>query len=215
MKRLPTEDSILATPKKDAILRAGRLLFLRHGIRKVRVEEVCEDAQVSKRTFYKYFRNKDDLAIAVLDELFEASRTRLEAVLDLDCTIEEKVRQIMAVKSDMASETSATFYRETLDDSTEPGRYVLQEQQKWDQRVRRFYIAAQAQGQIRNDIDIDVLMALLVRSRELVKDPDLLRLVPDFAHLVETVMTLFFYGIIPRAATDKGTFPRKAGRKKS
>jgi hypothetical protein len=118
----------------------------------------------------------------------------------------------MAVKSQLASETSATFYRETLDGSTEPGRYALEEQRKWDQRVRRFYKDAQAHGQIRGDIDIDVLMALLVRSRELVKDPELMRLVPDLARLVETVMTLFFYGIVPRATRDKGRAPRKARR---
>jgi AcrR family transcriptional regulator len=204
-----------ATPKKDAILKAGRPLFLRHGIRKVRVEEVCADARVSKRTFYKYFLDKDGLAVAVLGELFEEGRTRVEAVLALDCPIEAKVRQIIAAKSQLASETSATFYREVLDGSTEPGRYALQEQHKWDQRVRRFYVDAQALGQIRGDIDIDVLMALLVRSRELVKEPDLVRLVPDFARLVATVMTVFFYGVVPRAATDQGPRLRKAGRKKA
>jgi len=202
-------------PKEDQIRRAGRPLFLRHGIRKVRVEEVCADAGVSKRTFYKYFRNKGDLAVAVLGDLFEESRVRLEAVLDLDCPIEEKVRRITAVKSELASETSATFYREVLDDSTAPGRYALQEQRKWDQRVRRFYEDAQAKGQIRSDIDVDVLMVLLVRSRDLMKDRELQRLVPDFAHLVETVMTLFFYGIVPRAEIDKGQMARKARRGKS
>ncbi len=203
------------TPKKDAILRAGTALFLRHGIRKVRVEEVCADAQVSKRTFYKYFRDKDDLAIAALGNLFEESRARVEAVLARDCPIEEKALQIMAVKSQLASETSATFYREVLDGTTAPGRFALQKQRKWDQRIRRFYVDAQARGQIRGDIDIDVLMALLVRTRDFVREPDLMRLVPDFTRLVESVMTIFFYGIVPRTATDKRRAPRKAGRKKS
>lgn len=206
---------MVATPKKDAILRAGRSLFLRHGIRKVRVEEVCTDAQVSKRTFYKYFRDKNDLAIAVLGELFEEGRARVEAVLALDCPIEEKMRQVIAVKSELASESSAVFYREALNDETELGRFALREQRKWDERVRHFYRDAQARGQIRDDIDTDVLMAVLVRLRDLVQEPDLMRLVPDFARLVETVMTLFLYGIIPRTATDKRRAPRKARRRKS
>jgi AcrR family transcriptional regulator len=203
MVRLLADRATPATPKQRAILRAGRALFLRHGIRKVRVEEVCADAQVSKRTFYKYFRDKDALAIAVLGELFAASSTQLEAVLGLDCALEDKVRRIMAVKSELASQTSATFYREALDGSTEPGRYALRKQQQWDQRVRHFYLDAQANGQIREDVDIDVLMALLVRSRELVKDPHLERLVPDLARLTNTVMTLFFYGIVPRESANR------------
>jgi AcrR family transcriptional regulator len=160
MVRLHADADVSVTPKKDAVLRAGRSLLLRHGIRKVRVEEVCADAGVSKRTFYKYFRDKDDLSVAVLAGLFDEGRTRLEAVLELDCAVEEKVRKIVEAKSKLASETSATFYRDALDDSTEPGRYAMQEQRKWDRRVRRFYAEAQAKGQIRDDIDIDVLMAL-------------------------------------------------------
>lgn len=212
MKRL-LGDSAAPTPsKKDAILRAGRTLFLRHGIRKVRVEEVCADAHVSKRTFYKYFRNKNELAVAVLGDLFESSRARLEAVLELDCPIDEKLRKIMAVKSELAAETSATFYREAIDGSTAPGQYALQEQRKWEKRVRRFYIEAQASGQIRGDIDIEVLMAILVRSRDLVKDAELSRLLPDFPSLVETVMSVFFYGIVPRPELNEGRRTRRVRR---
>src|SRR5512141_3049796 len=109
MHRIHTAHRAPAISKKEAILRAGRGLLLRYGIRKVRVEEICADAQVSKRTFSKYFRDKDALAIAVRDELFTSGGTRLEAVLGLDCAVEEKVRQIIATKSELASQTSATF----------------------------------------------------------------------------------------------------------
>lgn len=194
-------------PKKDAILRSGTALFLRHGIRKVRVEEVCADAHVSKRTFYKYFRDKDELAIAALAKLFEENRARLEAALALDGGIEEKALRVMAVKSELASQTSATFYREALDGTTAPGRFALEEQRKWDQRIRRFWAGAQARGEIRGDIDIDVLMTLLARSRDLVGDPELMRAAPDLKRLVETVMKVFFYGVIPRPAADKRRKP--------
>jgi AcrR family transcriptional regulator len=176
---------------------------MRYGIQKTRVEEVCADAGVSKRTFYKYFRDKNDLAIEVLGEIFETSRARVEAVLSLDCPVKDKVRQIIEVKLELASEISATFYRSALDDSTTPGQFVLIEQQKWDQHLRRFYIEAQAQGLIRNDIDIDVLMTLLVRFRGLMNDPELAQLVPDMGQLAEIVMTVCFYGIVPRGSTDK------------
>jgi AcrR family transcriptional regulator len=184
--------------KRDAIMKAGRALFLRHGLRKVRAEEICADAGVSKRTFYKYFSNKDELAVAVLKELFEEGSAQVEGVLELDCPIEEKVRRIIAVKSQLAAETSATFYREALTEESAAGRFALEAQRAWDERVRRFYLEAQAKGQIRADIQIDVLMALLVRLRDVVKDPDEASLAPDFRLLVETVMRVFFYGIIPR-----------------
>jgi AcrR family transcriptional regulator len=195
-------------PKKDALLSSGRALLLRHGLRKVRVEEVCADARVSKRTFYKYFRDKDDLAIAVLATLFDEGRVGIEAILALEVSLEEKARQIIAAKTRLASHTSAVFYREALDGTTEPGRFALREQRKWDEQVRRFYRDAQGRGEIRPDIDVDVLMVVLVRVRELLKDAELVRLVPDLPRLVEMLMKLFFYGVVPRSA------PRRERRKK-
>ena len=214
MKHLPSDPAVAIVAKKDSILRAGRSLFLHHGIRKVRVEDVCADAHVSKRTFYKYFRNKDELAVAVFSELFESGRVRLETVLVMDCPIEEKFRKIMEVKSKLAAETSALFYREALDSSTLPGQFALQEQRKWEQRVRQFYVDAQANGQIRADIHIDVLMALLVSSRALMKDAELTGLVRDFPSLVETVMSIFFYGILPRSPKEEKSKIQRTERNK-
>ena len=200
--------------RQEAILASGRALFLRHGIRKVRVEEICVDARVSKRTFYKYFRDKNALAVEVLAQLFQDGRSQIESIFDADVPIEEKVQRIIAVKSKLASETTAVFYREAMDNRTEPGRFALQEQRAWDDRVRRFYLEAQERGQIRGDIDIDVLMAVLVRLRALVSDPELMRLVSDFSGLVEVLMKLLFYGMIPRTAPHSGRGATKR-RKKS
>jgi AcrR family transcriptional regulator len=202
-------------PKQKAILSVGRVLFLRNGITKVRVEEICADAGVSKRTFYKYFHDKDALAVAVLSELFKEGRALLEGILDLDCSIEEKARRVIAAKTELASQTSAVFYRESIDEATQAGRFALEEQRKWDERVRRFYRETQARGQIRRDIDVDLLMAVLVRLRDIVAQPELLRLVPDWSRLVETVMMMVFYGIVPRPTEKERRKPRKTRRAKS
>ena len=38
--------------KKQSIIKASRDLFMRYGIKRVTVEEICETAGVSKMTFY-------------------------------------------------------------------------------------------------------------------------------------------------------------------
>lgn len=194
----PSDGPPEPSAKRMAIVRAGHALLLRHGIRKTRVEEVCADAAVSKRTFYRYFRDKDDLAIAVLAEIFEAGRARMEMLLGLECALEEKIWRILEVKAELAAETGAPFYRQALDGSTAPGRFVLQERRAWDDRVRRFYLDAQAHGQIRGDIDIDVLMVLLVRLRDLVSDLDVAGSAAGATRSAEALAKMLFYGIIPR-----------------
>jgi AcrR family transcriptional regulator len=186
------------SPKATAAVDAARGLFLRHGIRRVTVEEICREAGVSKRTFYKHFRNRDDVALQVLCELFDESRSRLEATLAADTALEEKAREIIAVKSALAAESGVEFYREIMTADSEPGRYARRMQREWDERVRAFYLEAQARGEIRADIDVDLLLRALVKARDLVEDPELLRREPDFSRLVQAVMRLFFYGILPR-----------------
>ena len=226
--------------KEAAILDAGRQLFLRHGVRRTRVEEICRAAGVSKRTFYLRFRNREDLATRVLDLLVNESQRRIEAILAAEMPIEDKVRAIIAAKSHLAAEASEElyhevmtddsalgelarqrqrdwdkrvrrFYRELMTDRSALGELARQRQRDWDKRVRRFYREAQARGQIRQDIDVDLLMFMLVRAREIIDDPSLLAIEPDFSRRVESVLKLFFYGIVPRpAAPARGTRPRRA-----
>ena len=51
--------------KRDQLLQTGEALFIKHGMRRVTVEEICRQAGVSKPTFYKYFQNKAALARAI------------------------------------------------------------------------------------------------------------------------------------------------------
>lgn len=196
--------------KDRAILETARALLLRHGIRRVSIEEICRKAGVSKRTFYSRFNNKDDLAVRVLGSIIEESRELLEKTISADVPIEDKVREIIALKSRMAAGTSVEFYREIITSDSEPGRFARQKQREWDERVRGFYADAQARGQIRSDLDLDFLMFMLVRARDLMEDPELQRIEPDFGRLVESVMKLFFYGLVPRRDAPA---PKKSARK--
>ena len=55
--------------KLQQITQTAYDLFWRHGIKRVTIEEICRTSGVSKMTFYKYFDNKNDLAISVLDSI--------------------------------------------------------------------------------------------------------------------------------------------------
>lgn len=50
---------------QDIIELAGSK-FLQLGIRNVSIDDICNELRISKKTFYKYFQQKDDLILAVL-----------------------------------------------------------------------------------------------------------------------------------------------------
>lgn len=193
---------VVQSSKETAIVAAARSLFLRHGVRRVSVEEICRAAAVSKRTFYLRFRNKEELAIRVVGEIFDQSASRIEETLSADLPIEDKVRAIIAVKSALAAETSEEFYREIISAESELGRFARARQRAWDERVRRFYSEAKARGEIRADIDVDLLMLVLIRTRGFIDDAELARVEPSLSARTQAVMKLFFYGILPRAEVD-------------
>ncbi len=55
--------------RKRIMTYAGRIFYER-GFRKITVEELCVGLAISKRTFYKYFANRDVLVEAVITERF-------------------------------------------------------------------------------------------------------------------------------------------------
>jgi len=68
---------------RERILAAAARLFAAQGINATGMEQVAEQAPVSKRTLYAHFRTKNDLVIAHLQGLASSGAT-LESVLSRD-----------------------------------------------------------------------------------------------------------------------------------
>ncbi len=55
--------------RRRTILNAAETLFARNGYRKTKIEDIAERAEVSVGTVYGYFQNKEELLVAVLDDI--------------------------------------------------------------------------------------------------------------------------------------------------
>ncbi|MBV2153841.1 TetR/AcrR family transcriptional regulator [Kitasatospora sp. SUK 42] len=65
---------------RDALVQAAHGLFLSQGFARTTVDEIASAVDVSQRTFFRYFANKDEVALAVLadaeDYFIECLRNR-------------------------------------------------------------------------------------------------------------------------------------------
>jgi AcrR family transcriptional regulator len=70
------------TGARSALLRAGREVFVTRGYHATRVDDLAGAAGVSHGAFYRYFRNKDDLARILTVEAIRAVSSALSEIPD-------------------------------------------------------------------------------------------------------------------------------------
>jgi AcrR family transcriptional regulator len=185
--------------KFDEIIRAARELFWKHGIRRVTIEEICQDAGVSKMTCYKYFSNKTAIAKYLIDDLFETGIKAYKELYNSDISYEEKVKKMVELKMSNAHEMS----QELLDDI-----YKYQDEELYEtvesikKRMIGIYLEdireAQKIGEIRNDVKPEFMLYFLNNLTEMVTDHRLVDIYSNPEQMIVEVMNFFFYGIMPR-----------------
>ncbi|MEA5457369.1 helix-turn-helix domain-containing protein [Sinomonas sp. JGH33] len=75
------EPNIQGGPR-ERILSTSYELFARRGIKDVGVDELIARSGVAKATFYKYFRSKDELALAYLERWYEARGSAIDRAVE-------------------------------------------------------------------------------------------------------------------------------------
>src|SRR5580698_7315027 len=76
---------------RAAILRAAAQEFAEHGIAGARTDVIAREAEVNKALLYYYFKDKETLYSAVLDNAFSGLTSTVFRVLDGDLAPREKI----------------------------------------------------------------------------------------------------------------------------
>src|ERR1700761_7936274 len=76
---------------RAAILRAAAREFAEHGIDGARTDAIAREARVNKALLYYYFKDKETLYSAVLDEAFSGLKKSVFEVLNSDLPAREKI----------------------------------------------------------------------------------------------------------------------------
>ena len=64
--------------KRDIIIEEARKLFNSYGYKKVSMDELAKQANVTKKTIYSYFKDKDSMFLYFVDEELEKIKKELE-----------------------------------------------------------------------------------------------------------------------------------------
>jgi AcrR family transcriptional regulator len=187
------------TKKFEAIVTAAKKLFWKHGIRRVSIEEICQEAEVSKMTCYKHFSNKTAIAKYLIEDLFETTVIAYKKIYNSDIPYEEKVKKILDLKMSNAHEMS----QELVDDI-----YKYQDEELFNtienikKRMIGIYLddfrEAQKTGEIRSDIKPEFMIYFLNNLTDMFTDERLVGIYSNPEQMMMEVLSFFFYGIMPR-----------------
>lgn len=181
-------DASRTSAKHKRLLEVSRELFFKYGVKRVTVEEICEKADVSKMTFYKYFTDKMQLAISIRDELLEQGFSKYEEINGLDISYPEKIDLITQWRIDFFSKMTPEFIEEMLDiEDTVKKMKVL---------YLRNINDAQEKGEIRKEISPELIWLVTEKLNELVKDGSWKEIFTDYKNFQKQLRTMYFYGLL-------------------
>ena len=189
--------------KRDQLIETGEALFVKHGMRRVTVEEICRQAGVSKPTFYKYFENKAALARRIDELWIEEALEGIEGIEDADVPFPEKMRQILAVKQELAARPGPEFLEDLIGLEIDLSHAL--------RRVMRFLVQGQQRGEIRADVRPELLMAAFDALNSMQYDARIRDLYGDAEALAGDVFKLFYYGALSAEEREAGLSEKDAG----
>ena len=185
--------------KYQSIIKTSRDLFMRYGIKRVTVEEICETAGVSKMTFYKHFKNKLDLALFILNREVEEGVNRYKRIMDQEVPYSEKAREIIRMKLESSEDVSQEMLKDLLSSSIPEVAELMSEISR--KNFELFFndmVAAQKKGEIRQDINPHFIIHILGLLQDMASDEKVLSMYESTRALTSEIINFFFYGILPR-----------------
>ena len=186
-------------PKCQQLLETARHLFKRYGMKRVTIEEICQTANVSKMTFYKFFKNKTDLARHLIDRMITENMSQYRAIMDQDIPFPEKVEKTIEMKLEQARDVSQEYFHDvTQAPDPQFAEFITGKQQEAFQEVLRDYLEAQKRGDLRKDMRPEFILYFLNHMVEMLTDERLVKLYDSPEDLIIELTKFFFYGIMPR-----------------
>lgn len=183
--------------KFQSTVSKAKELFWKHGIKRITIEEICTETPVSKMTFYKFFKNKNELAEFILEEIMRKGIEKYMDVMKQNIPYTEKIKQIILLKHESTKDISDEFLKDILQDKEQNLQKKIQTyRDKSTALIMLDLKKAQSEGWIRKDLNLEFLLYMLNDLNNKLFDPKLENLYSNKHDLIMELTNYFFYGIM-------------------
>ena len=194
------------TKKQNDIFEAAKKLFYKFGVRRVTIEDICEEANASKMTFYKYFPNKIELVKAVVDNYFSNAMEKYREMMQSEITAEEKIRKTFELKLENARSLEMDFLADLY---KYPDDALKEHLNVWKQKsidlTKSWFMEMQQNGLIIKELNFPVFMLYADAIQSFVLKDETMNFFGTTRELIHTVSRLLLYGITERKGKENPT----------
>ncbi len=186
---------------REQIIKAATDQIKKYGFRRFTIEDIASDLGISKKTIYKYFEGKDQIISAVCSTHMKMKKERVLMVLATGGTWFDKMMGLVCTDS-KRDEADVQLVLELK-------RYFPEEWKKQEvmsaclaEYMKDFLRQGIISGDIRPDIDIDVLWTIINGSFEALCDAEFNELSPK--QVLTAMSKVFLHGILTPESKMRG-----------
>jgi len=189
-------NKLVKSQKSISIEETARDLFWKHGFRRVTIREICEKANVSKMTFYKYFPDKTELAKTVFTNIVNEGIENFNELMKENIPAAEKIKKIVLLKAESTNNISKEFLEDFyLGSEPELQNFVEKKTAEVWENLLDDWKKAQEAGIFRKDLKPELLINISFRLVDLIKDEQLNQLYDTPQEFILEFAKLVAYGI--------------------
>lgn len=188
---------IQKSKKYQDIFEAAKSLFWKHGIRRVNIDEICREAGASKMTYYRFFKNKNELAEIVLQNILDEGYRKYRAIMGQDIPFPEKIKQTILLKHEASADIGDEFLKDVYQsEKTELVNIIRNSREISYNDVMNDLKKAQKEGWIRKDIKLEFMLYMMNSIGDKLFDKTLTAMYPEKHDLIMELTNFYFYGIM-------------------
>jgi AcrR family transcriptional regulator len=193
--------------RRDQILRAAAQKFAEKGFHNTTTKEIAEAADVAEGTIYNYFKNKDDLLIAMMNHLSESDDRQQVLQAGLDQDFESFFIQLVIDRMSRLKENIEFFMAilpEVVNDAKLREKYYIEFLAPAVNLMEQHLVARIERGQVEpvNDpkslIHIYASTIIGMHFMRILNDPIIEDIWNDPESMAESLRQAFFVGITPK-----------------
>lgn len=174
---------------KKRILATARKIFFTFGFSKSTMDELAIELHMSKKTLYQLFQSKQQLLESVIYDFYQEFQDRIDSIISEENNSGIGVlRQFMTLVQSQISQLNIRAFEDIRKSNPKAWQTIRSLSEKMiDNQLRELLKKGKKEGTIRNDIDLDIIVLVILNTVQSIAIPEV---ISRFSYSTEEVIEM-------------------------